>query len=382
MNREHFVSQETFNPHSIEALTPVQEKYYMASQWKLMWWKLKRHRLAVICGVILALNYATIMFSEVIAPYDLHTRNTDYIYSPPQSIHLFHEGEFIGSFVYGRSYELDLEILKRNYPENMDDVQPLRFFCSGDQYRFWGLFDASFHLVCPPENGTFFLLGTDRLGRDMFSRITYGARISLTIGLVGIIISFTLGIIIGGLAGYYGGWVDASVQRMIEVIRSFPELPLWMALSAVLPVNWSPILIFFGITVILALLDWTGLARAVRSKLLSLREEDYCAAAELMGAKPSRIIGRHLLPGFMSHLIASATLSVPAMILGETALSFLGLGLRPPVTSWGVLLNEAHNINVVALYPWLLYPVVPVILVILTFNFFGDGLRDAADPYK
>jgi peptide/nickel transport system permease protein len=378
----HFVSREPFDPHSIEALTPAQEKYYLASQWKLMWWKLRRHRLAVICGVILALNYATIMFSEVIAPYNLHTRNTEFIYSPPQALHLFHDGEFIGPFVYGRGYELDMDILKRNYPEDRSLVQPLRFFCQGDSYRFWGLFEGSFHLICPPENGTFFLLGTDRLGRDMFSRITYGARISLTIGLVGIIISFTFGILIGGLAGYYGGWVDATVQRIIEVIRSFPELPLWMALSAVLPINWSPILIFFGITVILALLDWTGLARAVRSKLLSLREEDYCTAAELMGAKPGRIIGRHLLPGFMSHLIASATLSIPAMILGETALSFLGLGLRPPVTSWGVLLNEAQNINVVALYPWLLFPVVPVILIILTFNFFGDGLRDAADPYK
>ncbi len=382
MTAEHFVSREAFDPLSIEALTPDQEKYYMASQWRLMWWKLRRHRLAVICGVILALNYATILFSEVIAPYDLHTRNTDYIYSPPQRIHLFHEGEFIGPFVYGRGYELDLEILKREYPEHHDEVQPLRFFCQGDSYRFWGAFEASFHIICPPENGTFFLLGTDRLGRDMFSRITYGARISLTIGLVGIIISFSLGIVIGGLAGYYGGWVDATVQRIIEVIRSFPELPLWMALSAVLPVNWSPILIFFGITVILAMLDWTGLARAVRSKILSLREEDYCAAAELLGAKPGRIIGRHLLPGFMSHLIASATLSIPAMILGETALSFLGLGLRPPITSWGVLLNEAQNISVVALYPWLMFPVVPVILVILTFNFFGDGLRDAADPYK
>ncbi len=382
MNREHYVSREPFDPQSIEALTPAQETYYLASQWKLMWWKLKRHRLAVICGVILALNYATILVSEVIAPYDLHTRNTDYIYSPPQRVHLFHEGEFIGPFVYGRDRELDMENLIRRYPERRDDVQPLRFFCAGDPYRFWGLFEADFHLVCPPENGTFFLLGTDRLGRDMFSRITYGARISLTIGLVGILISFFFGIVIGGLAGYYGGWVEASVQRLIEVIRSFPELPLWMALSAILPVNWSPILIFFGITVILAMLDWTGLARAVRSKLLSLREEDYCAAAELMGASPRRIIGRHLLPGFMSHLIASATLSVPAMILGETALSFLGLGLRPPVTSWGVLLNEAQNINVVALYPWLLFPVVPVVLVILTFNFFGDGLRDAADPYK
>lgn len=382
MSQEHYVSREPFDPYSIEALTPAQEKYYLASQWKLMWWKLKRHRLAVVCGVILALNYATILVSEVIAPYNLHTRNTDYIYSPPQRVHLFHEGEFIGPFVYGRDRELDMDNLIRLYPERPDDVQPLRFFCAGDPYRFWGLFEADFHLVCPPENGTFFLLGTDRLGRDMFSRITYGARISLTIGLVGILISFTLGIVIGGLAGYYGGWVDASVQRLIEVIRSFPELPLWMALSAILPVNWSPILIFFGITVILAMLDWTGLARAVRSKLLSLREEDYCAAAELMGASPRRIIGRHLLPGFMSHLIASATLSVPAMILGETALSFLGLGLRPPVTSWGVLLNEAQNINVVALYPWLLFPVVPVVLVILTFNFFGDGLRDAADPYK
>lgn len=386
MNRqgriEHYVSSEPFDPLSIEQLTPEQEKYYLASQWKLMWWKLKRHRLAVICGIILALNYGSVLFSEIIAPYNLHTRNTDFIYSPPQSVHLFHQGKFIGPFVYGRDYELDMDLLKRNYPERKNDVQPLRFFCSGDSYRFWGLFEGNFHLVCPSENGTFFLLGTDRLGRDVLSRITYGARISLTIGIVGIAISFTFGILLGGLAGYYGGWVDATVQRAIEVIRSFPELPLWMALSAVLPVNWSPILIFFGITVILAMLDWTGLARAVRSKLLSLREEDFCTAAELMGARPSRIIGRHLLPGFMSHLIASATLSIPAMILGETALSFLGLGLRPPVTSWGVLLNEAQNINVVALYPWLMFPVVPVILIILAFNFFGDGLRDAADPYK
>ncbi len=386
MNRqariEHYVSSAPFDPLSIELLTPEQEKYYLASQWTLMWWKLKRHRLALICGFVLALSYGSVMISEIISPYNLHTRNTDYIYSPPQSVHFFNDGNFIGPFVYGRDYELDMETLKRNYPERKNAVQPLRFFCSGDKYKFWGLIDGDFHLFCPPENGTLFLLGTDRLGRDVLSRITYGARISLTIGLVGIAISFSFGIVLGGLAGYYGGWIDATVQRAIEVIRSFPELPLWMALSAVLPVNWSPVLIFFGITVILAMLDWTGLARAVRSKLLSLREEDYCTAAELMGARPSRIIGRHLLPGFMSHLIASATLSIPAMILGETALSFLGLGLRPPITSWGVLLNEAQNINVVALYPWLMYPVVPVVLVILAFNFFGDGIRDAADPYK
>jgi len=216
----------------------------------------------------------------------------------------------------------------------------------------------------------------------MVSRIMYGTRISMTIGLIGIVVSFVLGLTIGGLAGYYGGWIDDLTQRVIEIIRSFPELPLWMALSAALPVTWSPILIYFGITLILGLLDWTGLARAVRSKLLALREEDFAVAAQLMGAKPKRIIARHLLPSFMSHLIASATLSIPSMILGETALSFLGLGLRPPITSWGVLLTEAQNINAVELYPWIMTPVIPVILVVLAFNFFGDGLRDAADPYK
>jgi peptide/nickel transport system permease protein len=216
----------------------------------------------------------------------------------------------------------------------------------------------------------------------MFSRLVYGTRISLTIGLIGVTIKFVLGVLLGGLAGYYGGWVDMAIQRLIEIIRSFPELPLWMALSASLPVSWSPLYIYFGITLILGMIGWTGLARAVRSKLLSLREEDFCTAANLMGASPGRIIFRHLVPSFMSHLIASATLAIPTMILGETALSFLGLGLRPPITSWGVLLTEAQNINVVALYPWLLLPVLPVIATVLAFNFLGDGLRDAADPYK
>ncbi len=379
---EHFVSKAPFDPYSIEALAPEQERYYLASQWQLMWWKLKRHRLAVFSGAVLLMFYVAALFAEVVTPYNLQSRHTDFIYAPPQSVHWFNEGQFIGPFVYGLEYRLNMTNLRREYSEDKQNVQRLRFFCDGDGYMFWDLFEANFHLVCPARDGTLFLLGTDRLGRDMLSRIIYGARISLTIGLLGITISFALGIIIGGLAGYYGGWVDNVIQRLIEIIRSFPELPLWMALSAILPVNWSPILVFFGITVILALLDWTGLARAVRSKLLALREEDYCTAAQLMGARPRRVIGRHLLPGFLSHLIASATLSIPSMILGETALSFLGLGLRPPITSWGVLLNEAQNINVVALYPWLMLPVVPVIVVILAFNFFGDGLRDAADPYK
>lgn len=378
---EHFVDTAPFDPYSIESLTPEQERYYMASQWRMIWWRLKGHRLAVVSGLILALMYAMILITEFVAPYNLHTRNTDFIYAPPQEINFFHDGSFVGPFVYGYDYHLNMETLKREYTENPNKVYPLRFFCLGDSYKFWGAIEGSFHLVCPDENGTFFWLGTDRLGRDMLSRLLYGSRISLTVGLFGIVVSFILGITIGGAAGYFGGWVDSTVQRAIEILRSLPELPLWMALSAALPINWSPILVYFGITIILALLDWPGLARAVRSKLLALREEDYCAAAALMGAKPKRIIGRHLLPNFMSHLIASATLSIPSMILGETALSFLGLGLRPPITSWGVLLVEAQNINAVALYPWLMMPMAPVIIVVLAFNFLGDGLRDAADPY-
>lgn len=378
----HFVSDAPFDRRAAERLSPELERYYRASQWRMMWWKLKRHRVAVASGIVLIAMYLSVFVSEIIAPYSLYTRNTDFIYAPPQTIHVFHDGRFIGPFVYGFDYRLDMDTLRRIYTPDPAKVEPLRFFCLGDEYNWWGLLPGRFHLVCPANGGTLFLLGTDRLGRDMFSRLAYGARISLTIGLIGISLSFVVGITLGGIAGYYGGWADQLVQRSIEVIQSFPKLPLWMALSAALPVSWSPLYVYFGITIILGLLTWTSLARAVRSKLLSLREEDFCTAAILMGARPRRIIGRHLLPSFMSHLIASATLHIPQMILGETALSFLGLGLRPPITSWGVLLTEAQNINVVALYPWLMAPVIPIIITVLTFNFLGDGLRDAADPYK
>lgn len=379
---EHYVSTAPFDPMSVEAMTAAQSKIYQASQLRLMWWKFKRHRLAVVSLFFLAALYAMITIVEFLAPYNLHTRNVDYIHSPPQRVHLFNEGSFVGPFVYGRTMKLDMDTLRRVYTEDKSKVEKLRFFCSGDPYKFWGLVPASFHLVCPAKDGELFLLGTDRLGRDVLSRILYGARISLTIGLLGVSMSFLLGIVIGGIAGYRGGMFDLITQRVIEVLQSIPSIPLWMALAAIMPVTWSPILIYVGITVILGMLDWTGLARAVRSKLLALREEDYVLAAQLMGASGSRIIGRHLIPGFMSHLIATATMSIPGMILGETALSFLGLGLRPPLTSWGILLTEARSVSVIAFYPWLLLPTIPVILVILAFNFLGDGLRDAADPYK
>jgi peptide/nickel transport system permease protein len=377
----HWVSTRAYEPGKVEAMSPELERYYTASARQLMWQRFKRHRVALWSGIVLAVMYASILVTEVLAPYGLHTRNSEFLYAPPQTVRLFHEGSLSRPFVYPLLYKLNMETLKREYSEDTSRPQALRFFCSGDTYTFWGLFSSSFHVLCPPEGGTAFLLGTDRLGRDMLSRLLYGARISLTIGLVGVAISFVLGIVIGGIAGFFGGIVDSAIQRLIEILRSLPELPLWLALSAALPANWSPILVYFGITIILGLLEWPGLARAVRSKLLALRQEDFVVASRMMGAKPGHVIARHLLPNFMSHLIASVTLAIPAMILGETALSFLGLGLRPPITSWGVLLSEAQNIEAIALYPWLLIPMLPVIITTLAFNFFGDGLRDAADPY-
>ena len=344
---EHWVDTAPFDPNAVEeALTPEQERFSSASQWQLIWWRFKKHRLAYWSMRVILLFYGSAIVTELIAPYSQHTRNPQYIHTPPQRLHLFHEGELVGPFVYGFSYKLNMTNLKREYTPDPKKVQRLRYFCRGDRYEFWGLFTADRHLVCAAEGGTLFLFGTDRLGRDVLSRILYGARVSLTVGLIGIIVSFTLGITLGGISGYYGGWIDNVIQRVIEVIRSFPTIPLWLSLSAAMPVTWDTLWVYFGITIILGRIDWTGLARAVRSKILSLREEDFAQAARLMGARPSRIIGRHLIPSFMSHLIASATLSIPGMILGETALSFLGLGVRSPMVSWGVLLSDAPNGNV------------------------------------
>ena len=375
-----YVDTRPFNPAE-ERMPSGDEAYYRASTLTLMWAKFKRNKMAVISLFVLLFAYGSLAVIEMLAPYTAVKRHGDHLYAPPQGVHLFHKGEFQGPFVYPYAFKFNMETFKREYVIDETKPQPIRFFCRADSYDFFGVSGVDFHLVCPPAGGTMFVLGTDKLGRDLFSRIIYGARVSLTVGLVGIAISFIIGLTLGGLAGYLGGWVDAVVQRMIEILRSLPELPLWLALSAAVPPNWSPLTVFLAITVILGFLDWPGLARAVRSKLLALREEDFVRAAELAGASKTRIIARHLVPNFMSHLIASATLSIPSMILGETALSFLGLGLRPPVTSWGVLLNDAQNLASVNLYPWLLTPMVPVIIVILAFNFVGDGLRDAADPY-
>ena len=379
---EHYVSDAPYDPYSIENNEANESPLAHASQLQLMWYYFRQHRLALASGIFLVLAYISILISEFLAPYNLHTRHTDFIYSPPASIHIFRDGSLVRPYTYGQTMTLDMTTLRRTYSDDENDIQPLRFFCRGDSYKFWNLIESDLHLVCPAEGGHLFLLGTDRLGRDVLSRTIYGARISLTIGIFGVLLSFFLGVVIGGLAGYRGGVFDMVVQRITEVLQSIPSIPLWMALATIIPLTWSPLLVYVGITVILSLLDWTGLARAVRSKLLSLREEDYVVAAQLLGANSTRVIRRHLIPGFMSHLIASATLTVPGMILGETALSFLGIGLRPPVTSWGILLTEARSINIIALYPWLLFPVIPVVLIILAFNFLGDGLRDAADPYK
>jgi len=358
-----------------------EKEIFVASQWQLIWWAFRKHKIAFGSLFVVIAFFAIAAICEFLAPYGLHRRFGEYIYTPPQRVRLLHQGKWVGPFVYGLDMELNPRTFRREYSLDTDRISRLGLFVRGDPYRLWDLFEWDVHLLGVKGEGVAFLLGTDRLGRDVLSRIVYGTRISLSIGLIGLFLSFILGILIGGLSGYFGGFVDDVVQRVIEVLRSFPRLPLWIALSAAVPPKWPPLRVYFAITVILSVMGWTGLARTVRGKFLSLRDNDYVVAARLTGASGLYIIWRHLVPGFLSYLIVSLTLSIPGMILGETSLSFLGLGLRPPITSWGVLLSEAQNVNVVALYPWLLIPGMPVVLAVLSFNFVGDGLRDAADPY-
>jgi len=361
------------------------EKIYVASYWKLVWWKFLRHRMAVISAVIVLLLYFVAAFCEFVAPYDPEQTFAKYKFAPPTRVHILDaEGNLRRPFVYKIVRERDPETLRSTYTEDTGTAYPIRFFMQSGEYELWGRFPMQRHLfgldVVQDEQG-FFLLGADRLGRDLFSRIAYGARISLTIGLVSVVISLTLGILLGGLSGYYGGTIDNLIQRLIEFIRSVPEIPLIMGLGAALPADLPILQLYFGITIVLSFIGWTGLARVVRGRFLSLREEDFVVAARLCGTSEMRVIFRHMLPSFLSHIIASLTLAIPAIILAETGLSFIGLGLRAPAISWGVLLQEAQKVSSMALAPWVLLPGVAVVLAVFAFNFLGDGIRDAADPY-
>ncbi|ODT82229.1 MAG: peptide ABC transporter permease [Pelagibacterium sp. SCN 64-44] len=371
--------------------TPIAEpakesKVDVASQWRLIWRQFKKHKIAVLSLFVLIAMYTFALFASFIAPYSTGTSFSQYTYAPPQPIHLFDvnkEGGWrFAPYVNDYKVEVDRVAMRRTFVIDEDSRIYLNFFTPGDRHALLGI-PTDIHLFGSAErNKPVFLLGSDRVGRDLFSRIAYATQISLSIGLIGVLLSLTLGLFLGGVSGYYGGWTDTIIQRIIEFVRSVPTIPLWMGLAASLPRDWGPVQVYMAITVILSLVGWTGLARVVRGRFLSLREEDFIRAAKLDGASEARIIIRHMMPAFTSHIIASVTLAVPFMIVAETALSFLGIGLRPPAVSWGTLLQDAQSVRAVTTAPWLLAPAIPVIVSILAFNFLGDGLRDAADPYS
>lgn len=361
----------------------VDESYYYASQWELIRYRFRRHRLAMLSLVLLTIMYILAIFPEFFSPYVANTRFDQYQQAPPTRVHIMDENGLSRPFIYATERTLDQETFKYIFTDVTDQKYPILFFVRGEEYKLLGLWEADLHLFGTGEEGPPLLLfGADRLGRDIFTRTLVGSRISLSIGLVGVFLSFVLGVILGGISGYFGGVIDEIIQRLIDFLISIPALPLWMALSAALPRDWPTVRTYFAITIILSVIGWAGLARVVRGKLLALREEDYALAAQSAGANDRRIIFKHLLPGFTSHLIVSLTLSVPAIILAETALSFIGLGIQPPAVSWGTLLQEAQNIVSVAQQPWQMIPALFVIAAVLLFNFVGDGLRDAADPYS
>jgi peptide/nickel transport system permease protein len=361
----------------------AEERYYLASQWQMMWQKFRRHKLAMIGGVVLIILYLSAIFADFVAPYPKEIRFEKYGYHPPTPLHFFdEEGNFHGLFVYGTTKERNMETLEAIYTVDTSTIYPIKFFVQGIPYSVLGLFESGRRLFGVDEPGVIFLFGTDNLGRDLFSRVIHGGRLSLSIGLIGVGLSFIIGVTMGGISGYFGGVVDTIIQRAIEFLISIPTIPLWIALGAALPKDWSVVQVYFGIVVILSLVGWGGLARVVRGKFLELRELDFVLAARTSGLSEWSIIRVHLIPNFASYLIVDLSLAIPAMILGETALSFLGLGLRSPAVSWGVLLEKAQNIASVAIYWWTLVPAVFVVITVMAFNFLGDGLRDAADPYK
>ena len=357
-------------------------RVYVAPQWKLVWWKFRRHKLAFASGIIVLVIYLISIFTEFLAPFPADKTDSTYLYAPPQRLRLRDNEGKIGLFVYGYSSHIEPAALRRVFTENPSMKVEVGFFVKGYPYKLFGLFPASRHLIGPKDPGMpMFLLGADRLGRDLASRLIWGTRVSMSIGLIGVLLSLILGVLLGGLSGYFGGVLDSFIQRSIEFFRSIPSIPLWMGLAAAFPPSMPPLQVYFGITIILSLIGWTGLARVVRGKFLSLREEDFVMAARLDGQGEMSIILRQMLPAMTSHIIAAITLAIPGMILSETALSFIGLGLREPVVSWGVLLQDAQEIRSIATAPWLLIPAAAVIFAVLSLNFLGDGLRDAADPY-
>ncbi|MCW3476773.1 ABC transporter permease [Limobrevibacterium gyesilva] len=359
------------------------ERFAVATQLQLTWWRFRRHKLAMISGVVVLLFYGLAIAADFLATTDPHATDARTSYIAPQPIHFFDEDGAFRPYVNGLKGVRDPKTFKLIYTIDPNRRTYLQFFAPGYRYSFLGI-ETDIHLIGlknPQRGDGIYILGTDLLGRDLWSRLMVATRVSLTIGLIGVSISLFLGVLLGGVSAIYGGVVDTVIQRVIEVVRSMPTIPLWLGLAAALPNSWSVMQIYFAITIIISLLAWTDLARVVRGKFLSLREEDFVMAAELAGASQGRIIFRHMLPSFASHIIAAVSLALPAMIISETSLSFLGLGLRPPAISWGILLQDAQSIQTLALAPWLLASAVPVILVILAFNFLGDGLRDAADPY-
>jgi peptide/nickel transport system permease protein len=361
----------------------AEDRVSVASNWTLVWWRFRKHRLALFCAGVLILFYIVVLFPDFFAVVDPEHTEARLAFIPPQGIS-FYNGEQIGVYAPVLVGKRNSTTLRMEWKVDGSKKVPLKLFGRGYGYKILGLIPANVHLLAPIDNkaeNQFYLLGTDRLGRDQWSRMVYGTRTSMTIGMLAVIFSTLLGLLLGGISGYFGGVTDLIIQRVIEVLQSLPTIPIWLALTAALPQDWRPEQVFFAITVILSLLGWTTLGREVRSRFLSLREEDFVLAAELMGCSRFRTITRHMIPTFMSHIIATSTLAIPVMIVNETSLSFLGLGLRPPAISWGVLLQEAQNIQTVAIASWLMLPGVLVIIAVLAFNLVGDGLRDAADPY-